>query len=290
MFEPQAFNLPGALILQFALSFYYIYFIIRPLSEIEKISGKINYGYRLFIIRIILLVFLDILDPTFASFLDISVLFTLSFVTIPKIKKELNYIHTIDTKLAKYDELTNSDLTAHGIKSRKSLENTLFKTLVLIQTARTNYDYDTLKYLCTEKLYNLYTSELNVLHQADLGYHFENYKLIESQIYSLASDDKKITIKMAVKASCISYRLAEDGEVLDGSKTNRTIIIHELEFEKSLKNKDIDLNCDNCGAPTKRSAKGKCAYCNTIIEHKSTEWVLSKNKVIAEKVIHNYNE
>lgn len=290
MIGVQAFDLTGALILQIVFSFYYIFFIIRPLSEIEKTTGKMNYGYRLFIIRIIILFGLDILDPTLASFLDIALLFTLAFITVPKIKKELNYVHGIDSKLANYDELNDSELTANGIKNRKVLEQHLFKKLVAIQTARSNYDYDTLKYLCTEKLYNLYLSELEMLNQVDLGYHFSNYKLLESQIYSITSDDKKITLKVAMKTSCISYRLDAEKNLVDGSQTDKTIIIHELEFEKNIKTDEIELNCPNCGAPTKRATKGKCSYCNTIIDTESTDWLLSKNKVIAEKIVIPNNE
>lgn len=285
MFNIEAFDIKGAIILQIILSFYYIFFIIRPLSEIEKIKGKINYGYRMFIVRIILLIAVDIFDPTLASFVDIAFLLTMSFVTVPQIKKELKYVHAIDNKLAKYNEITNEDLSAHGIKNRKVLEDNLYKKLVAIQTARTNYDYDTLKHLCTEKLYNLLSSELKTLHEADLGYHFEDYKLLESQIFSLTSDENNIYIKIAIKASCISYRLDQEDQLVDGSKEHRSMIVHELEFLKPIKTGDIEENCPNCGAPTKRSLKGKCSYCGTIIEEKSQDWLLSQNKVIAEKVV-----
>ena len=282
----QPFSLTGTLILQTILSFYYIYFIIRPLSEIEKISGKINYGYRLFVIRTIGVVILDFLDPTLSAFLDISILFTLSFYTVPQIKKELNYINKIDSHLAKYDEITDEDLTAQGIKNRKVLEDNLFTKLVSIQNARAKYDYETLKALCTEKLYNLYITELEMLHETGLDYHFEDYQKIESQIYSITSNEKEITIKLAIKASCISYRLSAEKEVVDGSKDKKTMIIHDLTFKKKIETNDIEENCKNCGAPTKRNVTGKCQYCNTIIDTESTDWILAQNKIILEKVIH----
>lgn len=286
MIEMQAFDLKSALILQGVFCFYYIFFIIRPLSEIEKTTGKMNYGYRLFILRFIILLALDLLNPTLATFVDISLLFTLAFITVPSIKKELNYVQKIDTKLAKYDEVSDSDLSAHGIKNRKVLEQTLFKKLSAIQTARTNYDYDALKTLCSEKMYNLFISELEMLHQVDLGYHYEDYKLLEAQIHSLTATEKNIKVQVAMKISCISYRIDAENELVDGSKTNRTIICHDLEFTKKIAIDDIELNCPNCGAPTKRSVKGKCSYCQTIIDSESTDWVLSKNKVLAEKTMH----
>lgn len=280
----QEFDLKGAIILQILLSLYYIYFIIRPLSEIEKISGKLNYGYRLFIMRFIILIGIDIFDPTFACLFDTTFLLVLSFIIMPQIKKEKMYIHTIDNQLAKYDELSESELSEFGIKNRKLIEQELFKKIAKIQTARSKYDYDTLKKLCTEKQYNLFISELEVLHQANLGYNFEDYKYLESQIYEIKSDDKKTTLKIALKVSCISYRLDAEKNLVDGSKTERTIIISELEFEKKHKTNEIEKNCPNCGAPTKRSVKGKCSYCNTIIETESSDWLLSKNKVLAEKI------
>lgn len=285
MFETEAFTLPGALALQAAFTFYYIYFIIRPLSEIEKISGRLNYGYRLLFLRTTGIIIVDMINPTLGAFIDISLLFTLAFFTVPKIKKELNYVQSIDTKLASYDELTAADLSAHGFSSRKALEQNLFKKLVAVQTARSKYDYESLKSLCTEELYNIFISELEVLEEADLGYHFKNYKMLESQIYSLTSDEHNMILKVAIKASCISYRLSKKGEVVDGSKTDNTIIIHELEFNKKVKIDDLEENCKNCGAPTKRNSKNKCQYCDTIIDGESTDWLLAENKVVAEKIV-----
>ena len=95
----EGITLTGAIILQAALTFYYIYFIIRPLSEIEKISGKINYGYRLLIIRTLTIAALDIFNYELSTILDLALLCTLAFITTPQIKKDLNYIQSIYYKL-----------------------------------------------------------------------------------------------------------------------------------------------------------------------------------------------
>ncbi len=278
------FTIPGAIILQLVYTFYYIYFIIRPLSEIEKISGKTNYGYRLFIIRTIIVMILDFIDPTLSSFLDTALLITLAFVIVPSIKQEKNYLHKIETELAKYDELTDEELATHGIKDRKIIEDNLFKLLVEVQTARTNYDFDTLKYLCTSKLYSLYESELHMLKEAELGYHFEQYQKIEAQIFSITTTDKDVILKIAIKASCYDYRLDAEKQLVDGSNEYKTMKVHELEFRKPVNDDNIDLNCPNCGAPTKRSTKGRCQYCNTIIHTLNSNWTLSENKIVAEKI------
>ncbi len=281
----EGLTITGAIILQVFFTAYYIYFIIRPLSEIEKISGKINYGYRLLVLRTIGVFTIDLFDHKLATLLDTALLIVLAFIVSPQIKKDLNYIQTIDTKLSKYDELTDTELSAHGIKSRKVLEETLFKKLCFIQTARSNYDYDTLKRLCTTKMYNLFANELRMVDEAELGYHYEDYKLIEMQIYDMNSSEKEIRIKAAIKASCKFYRETDEGEILDGSKLHRTVIIHELEYVKNLEIEDIDINCPNCGAPTRTTTKGKCSYCNTIINKEYSGWKVAAHKVIAEKVV-----
>lgn len=278
-------TITGALILQVCLTAYYIYFIIRPLCEIEKISGKINYGYRLLIIRSIGVLGLDLLDYKLSTLLDIALLIVLAFVVAPQIKKDLNYVHAVDTKLAKYNEVTDEELSSHGIKSRKLLEETLFNKLKYIQIARTNYDYDTLKRLCTDKMYNLFANELHMVDEAELGYHYEDYKLLEMQIYEIKSTEKELKIKAAIKASCKFYRETNEGEVVDGSKDHRTVIVHELEYIKNIDLKDIDTNCPNCGAPTKTTTRGKCSYCNTVINQEYSGWQVSTHKVIAEKIV-----
>lgn len=285
MYNAQPFNFTGAIVLQLLLSFYYIYFIIRPLSEIEKITGKVNYGYRFFIFRIICLLAIDLFAPSLASMIDISLLFVLSFFTMPNIKKEMTYVASIDSMLSKYNELTDEELTSFGIEDRSALEKQLFNVLSKVQTARSDYDYDTLKKLCTEHLYNLYISELETLEKSNFGYHFEDYHFIQAQIYEIKSDSKKITLKVALKARCIDYRLSEDKELVDGSNIYPTIIIHELEFIKKIAVDELEKNCPNCGAPTKRNVKNKCSYCGTIIDGESTDWILSKNKILLEKVV-----
>ncbi len=281
----QGLTLAGAFILQIFYTFYYIYFIIRPLSEIEKISGKLNYGYRLLIMRTIAVVFLDLIDHKLSTLLDTALLVVLAFAIVPQIKKNLNYVQSVDTKLAKYNELTDEELSSHGIKSRSILEETLFNKLKYIQIARTNYDYDTLQRLCTEKMYNLFANELRMVDEAELGYHYDDYKLIEMQIYEISSTEKEIKIKAAIKASCIFYRKTDEGEIVDGSKEHRTIIVHEMEYIKNIDLKDIDTNCPNCGAPTKTTTKGKCSYCNTVIHQEYSGWQVASHKVVAERQV-----
>lgn len=275
----------GAIILQICLTFYYIFFIIRPLCEIEKISGKINYGYRLLIFRTLGIAIIDIIDYKFATLLDLVILCTLAFIITPSIKRDLNYVNSIDSKLAKYDEITDSELSTHGIKSRKLLEETLFKKLTFIQIAKEKYDYDTLKRLCAPKMYALFSAELRMVDTAELNYNYDDFKLLEIQIYDMESTEKEISIKAAIKASCIFNRHTNDGQILDGSDKKRTIAVYELKYTKNIEQQDIKQNCSNCGAPTKTTTRGKCSYCNTIIAEEYSGWRLAEYKVVAETTI-----
>jgi Skp family chaperone for outer membrane proteins len=77
-------------------------------------------------------------------------------------------------------------------------------------------------------------------------------------------------------------------EALERDYNNRLSLIEKnikSEITKKAQKDNIELNCPNCGAPTKRSIKGKCSYCQTIIKNESTDWLLSKNKVVAEKTL-----
>jgi hypothetical protein len=275
----------GAIILQIALTFYYIFFIIRPLCEIEKISGKLNYGYRLLIFRTLGIAIVDILDYKFAVLLDIVLLCTLAFIITPSIKRDLNYVHGIDSKLAKYDEITDSDLSTHGIKSRKLLEETLFKKLTFIQIAKEKYDYDTLKRLCTPKMYNLFSAELRMVDLAELNYNYDDFKLLEMQIYDMESTEQELSIKAAIKVSCVFYRHTDNGQILDGSDSKRTIAVYEVKYTKNIESQDIKQNCPNCGAPTKTTTRGKCSYCNTIIAEEYSGWRVAEYKVVAETTV-----
>lgn len=277
-------TITGAIITQILLTTYYIYFIIRPLSELEKIRGKINYGYRLLIIRTISVLLMDIIDYRLSTMLDVVLLLILAFGLVPKIKKDLNYIQSVDTKLAQYNELTTEELSEYGFKNKKILEEKLFNKLKLIQTSRTNFDYDTLKRICTEKRYNVFANELRMLEESGLSYHYDNYKLLKMQIYEIKSTAKEIVIKAAIKDSCTFFRKTKEGKIIEGSKKLPTVFVHELEYVKYIDLKDVELNCPNCGAPTKTTTKGRCLYCNTIISEDHSDWKIANYKVVAEKI------
>jgi predicted amidophosphoribosyltransferase len=53
------------------------------------------------------------------------------------------------------------------------------------------------------------------------------------------------------------------------------------------KEKQIDQNCPNCGAPTKATVKGKCQCCNTIINQEYSGWHIASHKLVAEQVVEN---
>lgn len=92
------FNLTLALIIHCILSIYYVLFIIKPLAKIERIDNSKNYGFDIFIVRIILLAIINLFNPTLAVVIDIFVLFLLSFTLVARINKKLNFLIEKTTK------------------------------------------------------------------------------------------------------------------------------------------------------------------------------------------------
>ena len=66
-------------------------------------------------------------------------------------------------------------------------------------------------------MYALFSSELRMVDVAELNYNYDDFKLLEIQIYDMESTEKEISIKAAIKVSCIFYRHTDSGEILDGS-------------------------------------------------------------------------
>ena len=93
----EPFNLNFSLIIHFILSIYYFLFIIKPLAKIEQFDNSKNYGYDIFVVRIILLAIINLFSPTLAVVIDVFILFLFSFTLVARINKKLKYLSTKTT-------------------------------------------------------------------------------------------------------------------------------------------------------------------------------------------------
>ena len=156
--------------------------------------------------------------------------------------------------------------------------NEAYETYLKVQVAWMDFDYDTLRELLTDELFNSYKSQLktlslkkqkNIMNSFVLGSHFIN---------NFSESEKEYTIKTELQVSFIDYIANEKNKVLRGSKSVKINMTYELTFVKSKSTKEN--KCPNCNAPLKSNQTSNvCPYCKSTIVGNTHGWILAKKEV-----------
>lgn len=151
----------------------------------------------------------------------------------------------------------------------------LFNNYVEVQDAWMNFDYDSLKKLCTDELYNSYMSQLKILKSSNNQNIMNDYKLLDSKIISYVDLNGTHLVRVYMKISLFDYVINMGSKnVIRGTKSYPLTNNYYMEFIKK-SNTTYD-KCPCCGAELKELVHGRCSYCRSIITDTSGEFVLSK--------------
>lgn len=141
-----------------------------------------------------------------------------------------------------------------------SLKKELIRRFYYIQIAWMNFDYPTLRQLCSPEIYESYRSDLEVLsdkHEKNVMNEFTIYDS-DMHILKMYKEDNQIIVRTFLSATFRDYIVSSlDGDIVHG---NEGFICpnYILEFHIILDDKEV--YCPNCGAPLKDSI---CKYCHT---------------------------
>lgn len=156
-----------------------------------------------------------------------------------------------------------------------SLKKELFDKFIDIQMAWMNFDYDMLRKLCTDELYNSYLAQLEVLKAKNGKNIMEYFENVASKITSIHEENGLITIQVFMAVSFYDYVInTTTNSVTRGNKNRKILNNYQMTFVIS-PSSSID-KCPSCGAPIKEGSSTTCAYCDSTIVKKSNDFVLSK--------------
>lgn len=176
----------------------------------------------------------------------------------------------------KYIDIDDEKLKEFNVDNINKLKNHLFKIFVDFETAYNNLDYDIMKGLSEEVLFNNYYNAIIL----DLEY--GNKRIINDIkkeniiIYNRTITTFKQELNAMIKISYIDYTINKKGTIVKGNRNNKKTESFEVNFIKRLKEKEIT-NCPNCGAVINGF---KCEYCKTMV--KNTDFKISSIKKIVD--------
>lgn len=154
----------------------------------------------------------------------------------------------------------------------------LFRKFVDVQRAWMNFDYDSLKRLCSDELYNSYKSDLEVLKLKNGKNVMNDFVLISGNIDGIKEENNTIIIDAYLSMSFLDFVInTKTKKIIKGDPNAPMFSRYSLKYIIS-KNTG-DLICSNCGAKLEPGTK-QCNYCNSIINNNYEDFVLSVKEKI----------
>ena len=157
------------------------------------------------------------------------------------------------------------------------LKNMAFGKFVEIQNAWMEFDYDKLRELCTDELYNSYISQLDVLKLKNGKNIMSDFKVLETKITNVVEQNGNVSITVYMRISFYDYVINTlNNTVTRGSNSTKVTNQYIMTFVRSKDSINKDISCPNCGAPVTANTSGECEYCGSTIVKDANDFVLSK--------------
>ena len=180
-----------------------------------------------------------------------------------------------------YQEMSEEQI--HAIDPDMNIEefkNNVYETFIQIQNAWTNFDFDTLRKLLTDELYNMYNSQLQILKAKKQKNIMDNFSLDDIKIINMVKKEDTISVQVYLQVRFYDYVIEEKTKkVVRGDKSRRVIVSYVLTFVKAIEDKVK--KCPNCGAEIEENTN-TCPYCHTKFEKLSTKYILSKKTNLSQ--------
>jgi len=162
-----------------------------------------------------------------------------------------------------------------------SLKHMAFEKFVAIQNAWMDFEYEKLRTLCTDELYNSYVAQLDAL-KIKNGKNFMNaFDQKENRIVGIKEENGMVTVTVFMIVEFYDYVInAKTKEVIRGNQYDTVTNKYEMEFVRKKDIKEKTVKCPNCGNKVKVVTSAKCDYCGSTVVIEANDYVLSKKRIV----------
>ena len=158
-----------------------------------------------------------------------------------------------------------------------SLKHMAYNKFIAIQEAWMDFNYDMLRVLCTDELYNSYVSQLDTLKIKNGKNIMTAFNQEEIRIIGIKEENKMVTVKVYLRITFYDYVINnKTKEVIRGNKEHPLTNNYEMEFVRKQNTEKRQIKCPNCGAEVNPVVSSTCEYCGSTIVVNANEFVLSK--------------
>ena len=179
-----------------------------------------------------------------------------------------------------YRDLNESSYYIYFKMYKNEFKNIISKKFIDIQESWMNFDYDSLRKLCTDELYNQYKTLLETLKLKNEQNIMSDFTVNSVSVYKVEEVNKLMEVSVLLDITFRDYVInTSNNQVVRGSKNILFNNTYELTFIAN-KNNVID-NCPSCGAKVNVKSSEVCEYCHNTIVQTSDELILSSKKIVA---------
>ncbi len=157
----------------------------------------------------------------------------------------------------------------------------VFDIYKIVQTAWTNFDYETIRKNVTDELYNMYKVQLDTLKKQQRISITKDFALKYFDIVGMEIKKEMVSLTVFMKVECYDYVVNSKGKVIRGSAKRKIINNCRMTFIKGIGKEDNE--CPNCGAPLEQVHSTVCSYCNSVIINDNHDWVLSEELITSQR-------
>ena len=265
----------GTIILMFLISVIIVVIIFGFVEYFKKHGIKNLIKNKLFKPTLILVVLFIVsvcfpeLDFILALIIMLILFVVVPFLVIKVIKKSYSNIN-VTPKTKQY--LPNTE------ENRKVLEE-CYKIFVDIQTAWMKFDYDKLRELTTDELYNTYYNQLQSLVLKGQKNIMSDFELVNYELVDIQENNNVITSTVELEVKFFDYIIDNESKILRGNNKKRVCMLYELTY---VYNEEAIEECPNCNAKISKE-DNICSYCKTTIPSIRGKMKLSTKKCIRQR-------
>ena len=160
-----------------------------------------------------------------------------------------------------------------------------YNIYVGVQLAWSEFDYEKLRSLTTDELYNMYKMQLETLkikNEKNVMRDF-NKKFIDVININKVNGVFTVTVRLYVMQRDYVVNILTN-ELIRGDKNRICDVKYNLTFVSNV-SKEVLNDCPNCGAPINNTASQRCEYCNSELvgNYNNDTWVLAKKENIGQR-------
>ena len=180
-----------------------------------------------------------------------------------------------------YNDVNDKLLARYNI-DKDSFKKTAYDKYVMIQNAWMNFDYDKLRTLLTDELYNSYIMQLDALKLKNQKNIMSDYTYLNAKIIDVDKQNDIINVKVYLKVEMYDYVVDSEEKVVRGDNKHKLIVEYVITFVKE-NNNTSETICPNCGSKVEATTSGKCEYCGAVIVVNAKDYVMSKKTCIGQR-------